>query len=402
LTVSLRGRTKRIDGMSEPKTTALETKPDLMPSIAAGGPPAVVTVVLPLEKAGDISDLAERYRLATAEPHTLVTFGQEAISSFGAKLDTILSQITNAQSPVLFELFRTIREGVKDADLKELEASIREKLKGSFLERLLMAVGLGDPAKRLKAVTDEVRGMLQSKAKSLSDLIKPMEAQIDEESGKLILEVSRMSTLAEGYRDTIVSLGVFVEAGRRIIADAGRDLERLKQEAVSGDPLKVQEARDFSQKLDIFQNRVLVLETAYAKAPTDLDSIGIARGAALATLADTVSSANAEFNDIKSILIRLHALFQMQSIQQINAMRRELRASLQQYGSQVLEDVSVNAVKAAGETRLADADLVLDTAQRLRAIADKVVAEGERNKERYAAARTKLEQARQIVIARPI
>ncbi len=340
--------------------------------------------------------------MATAEPHTLVTFGQEAISSFGAKLDTILSQITNAQSPVLFELFRTIREGVKDADLKELEASIREKLKGSFLERLLIAIGLGDPAKRLKAVTDEVRGMLQSKAKSLSDLIKPMEAQIDEESGKLILEVSRMSTLAEGYRDTIVSLGVFVEAGRRIIADAGRDLERLKQEAVSGDPLKVQEARDFSQKLDIFQNRVLVLETAYAKAPTDLDSIGIARGAALATLADTVSSANAEFNDIKSILIRLHALFQMQSIQQINAMRRELRASLQQYGSQVLEDVSVNAVKAAGETRLADADLVLGTAQRLRAIADKVVAEGERNKERYAAARTKLEQARQIVIARPI
>ncbi len=388
--------------MSEPKTTALEAKTDLMPSVAAGGPPAIVTVVLPPEKAGDVSDLAERYRLATAEPHTLITFGQEAIGSFGAKLDTILSQITNAQSPVLFELFRTIREGVKDADLKELEASIREKLKGGFFERLLMAIGLGDPAKRLKTVTDEVRGMLQSKAKSLGDLIKPMEAQIDEESGKLILEVSRMSTLAEGYRDTIVSLGVFVEAGRHILADAMRELERLKQEAVSGDPLKVQEARDFSQKLDIFQNRVLVLETAYAKAPTDLDSIGIARGAALATLADTVTSANAEFNDIKSILIRLHALFQMQSIQQINAMRRELRASLQQYGSQVLEDVSVNAVKAAGETRLADADLVLGTAQRLRAIADKVVAEGERNKERYAAARTKLEQARQIVTARPI
>jgi Toxic anion resistance protein (TelA) len=388
--------------MSEQKTTAIETKPDLMPSIVAGGPPAVVTVKLPPEKAGDVSDLAERYRLATAEPHTLVTFGQEAISSFSAKLDTILSQITNAQSPVLFELFRTIREGVKDADLKELEASIREKLKGGFLERLLMAIGLGDPAKRLKSVTDEVRGMLQSKAKSLSDLIKPMEAQIDEESGKLILEVSRMSTLAEGYRDSIVSLGVFVEAGRRILADANSELERLKQEAASGDPLKVQEARDFSQKLDIFQNRVLVLETSYAKAPTDLDSIGIARGAALATLADTVSSANAEFNDIKSVLIRLHALFQMQSIQQINAMRRELRASLQQYGSQVLEDVSVNAVKAAGETRLADAELVLGTAQRLRSIADKVVAEGERNKERYAAARTKLEQARQIVIARPI
>ncbi|TAY89723.1 Toxic anion resistance protein (TelA) [Rhizobium leguminosarum] len=326
-----------------------------MPTLSTGNLPAVVTVVLPPEKAGEVSDLAERFRLATVEPHGLITFGQEAIGGFGAKLDAILSQITNAQSPVLFELFRTIRDGVNDADLKGLEASIR-----------------------------------------------PMEVQIEEESGKLILEVSRMSTLAQGYRDTIVSLGVFVEAGRRIVADAGRELDRLTKEAASGDPLKVQEARDFSQKLDIFQNRVLVLETAYAKAPADLDSIGIARGAALATLADTVTSANAEFNDIKSILIRLHALFQMQSIQQMNAMRRELRASLQQYGSQVLEDVSVNAVKAAGETRLADADLVLSTAQRLRDIADKVVAEGERNKERYAAARVKLEQARQIVTDRPI
>ena len=391
--------------MSEPSTPNIatrETSPGLLPALSTGNLPAVVTVVLPPEKAGEVSDLAERFRLATAEPHTLITFGQDAIGGFGAKLDAILSQITNAQSPVLFELFRTIRDGVNGADLQGLEASIREKLKGSFLERLLMAVGLGDPAKRLKTVTDEIRGMLQSKAKSLGDLVRPMEAQIQEESGKLILEVSRMSTLAQGYRDTIVSLGVFVEAGRRILSDAGHELDRLTQEAASGDPLKVQEARDFSQKLDIFQNRVLVLETAYAKAPADLDSIGIARGAALATLADTVTSANAEFNDIKSILIRLHALFQMQSIQQMNAMRRELRASLQQYGLQVLEDVSVNAVKASGETRLADADLVLGTAQRLRAIADKVVAEGERNKQRYAEARVKLEQARQIVTNRPI
>lgn len=382
--------------------TILETNSSLVPALRTGNLPAVVTVILPPEKAGAVSDLAERFTVMKAEPHVLITFGQEAIGSFGARLDEILSQITNAESPVLFELFRTIRDGVNDADLKDLETSIREKLKGNFMERVLMAIGLGDPAKRLKKVTDEVRGMLQSKAKSLGDLITPMERQIDEESGKLIGEVSRMSVLASGYRDAIVSLGVFVEAGRRILWQGEGDLVRLTDEAKSGDPLKVQEARDFSQKLDLFQNRVLVLETAYAKAPADLDSIGIARGAALATLADTVTSANAEFNDVKSILIRLHALFQMQSVQQMNAMRRELRASLQQYGLQVLEDVSVGAAKASGETRLADADLVLGTAHRLRAIADKVVAEGQRNKERYAAARAKLEQARQIVTDRPI
>ncbi|MGO6906541.1 Toxic anion resistance protein (TelA), partial [Rhizobium ruizarguesonis] len=90
--------------MSEPSasnTTTLKTGQGLMPAISTGSLPAVVTVILPPEKAGEVSELAERYRLATAEPHTLITFGQEAIGGFGAKLDAILSQITNAQSPVL-------------------------------------------------------------------------------------------------------------------------------------------------------------------------------------------------------------------------------------------------------------------------------------------------------------
>lgn len=346
--------------------------------------------------------MADRTSLTAMEASTLVTFGQEAVSGFGAKLDAILAQITNAQSPVLFELFRTIRDGVKGADLEALEADIREKLKGGFLERLLISLGLRDPAERLKRISDEVRGMLQSKAKTLSDLVKPMEAKVDEESIKLVGEVSRMSQLADAYRESIVSLGVFVTAGRKIVEAAEQDLSRLTQEAASGDPLLVQAARDHSQKLDIFRNRLLVLENAYAKAPADLDSIGIARGAALATLAETVSAANAEFNDIKSVLIRLHVLFQMQSIQQMNEMRRELRASLQQYGMDVLEEVSVSAAHTSGENRVADADLVLGTAKRLRDIADKVVVEGEKNKQRYAEARTKLEEARALVTDRPI
>ncbi|TQX85957.1 MULTISPECIES: toxic anion resistance protein [Rhizobium] len=368
----------------------------------AGWPLATVKVTLPAERVAEAEVIADRSALDAMEASTLVTFGQEAVLGFGAKLDAILDQITKAQSPVLFELFRTIRDGVKGADLETLEADIREKLKGGFIERLLNAIGLGDPAERLKRVSDEVRGMLQSKAKSLSDLVKPMEAKVEEESAKLVGEVSRMSQLADAYRESIIALGVFVTAGRRIVETAEANLDRLTREAATGDPLLVQTARDHAQKLDIFRNRLLVLETAYAKAPADLDSIGIARGAALATLAETVSAANAEFNDIKSVLIRLHVLFQMQSIQQMNDMRRQLRSSLQKYGMNVLEDVSVNAARASGENRLEDAELVLGTAQRLRAIADKVVAEGDKNKQRFAEARSKLEQARALVTDRPI
>jgi Toxic anion resistance protein (TelA) len=363
---------------------------------------AKVKVVLPPERNVDVEDVARKNMLFKAPAQTVVTFGQDAIASFGARLDEILEQITKAESPVLFELFRTIKDGVNGADLERLERDIRRKLQGNFFERILITLGLSDPANRLKKVSDEVRGLLQSKSKSLSDLIKPLEKQIDSETAKLTEEVSRMSSLSDSYRQNIENLGVYVEAGRRVLTMAEAEREKQTAAAKSGDPLKVQQVRDFAQKIDLFRNRVLVLESAYAKAPIDLDSIGIARGAALATLADTVTSAHSEFNDVKSILIRLHALFQTQSVQQMNAMRRELRASLQNYGLNVLEDVSVGAAKSSGEARLADADLVLGVAKRLRVIADRVVAEGEKNKQRYSAARAKLEQARQLSVERPI
>lgn len=389
--------------MAETTTAATGTNTSIpLQPAPTGNLPATVTVILPPEKRSAAEELARKTPLDNAADHSVVTFGQDAIASFGSKLDDILAQITKADSPVLFELFRTIRDGVNGADLAELEQSIRKKLQAGFFERILMAIGLSDPAKRLKQVTDEVRGLLQSKAKSLADLIKPMEKQIDSETTRLMGEVSRMSTLADGYRDNIEALGVYVEAGRHILAMAETELQAKTELAKSGDPLQVQQARDFAQKLDLFRNRVLVLESAYAKAPSDLDSIGLVRGAALATLADTITSAHAEFNDVKSILIRLHALFQTQSVQQMNVMRRELRASLQGYGLDVLDKVSVDAAKASGEARLADADLVLGAAQRLRVIADKVVAEGELNKQRYATARQKLEQARQLAVDRPI
>lgn len=394
-------RGKTAMAASTTTVTGTDNSTDITPT-APANLPAAVTVILPAEKRLAAEELAHKTPLLNTTDATVVTFGQDAISSFGARLDDILAQITKADSPVLFELFRTIKDGVNGADLNELEQTIRNKLQMGFFERLLTAVGLSDPAKRLKRVTDEVRGMLQSRAKSLSDLIRPMEQQIDTETSRLMGEVTRMSSLAGSYRDNIESLGVYVEAGRHILAVAETELTAHTERAKSGDPLLVQQARDFAQKVDLFRNRVLVLESAYAKAPSDLDSIGLVRGAALATLADTVTSAHAEFNDVKSILIRLHALFQTQSVQQMNVMRRELRASLQGYGLDVLEKVSVDAAKASGEARLADADLVLGAARRLRAIADKVVAEGELNKQRYAAARAKLEQARQLAVERPI
>lgn len=367
-------------------------------AVSTGTTPTALTIVLPPEQAAKVPEVVRGFSVATVPGTALVTFGQQPIAAFSAQLDAMLEQITKADSPLLFELFRQVSTNVEQMDLPELEADIRKKLDGNFLTRILSAIGLGNKAKRLEAVTDEIRALLQSKATSLLDLVRPMEAQIATESAKLVAEINRLGQQATVYRGSILELGVFVEAGRQILASARTELVSLEAEAASAnDPVRVRDTKDFQTKVELFDNRLLALETAYAKAPVDLESIGIAQSAGLMTLADTISSAQTEFNDIKSALLRLHAMFQVRSLQQLNTLRRQLRADLQKYSLQQLETVAVDATRSAADARLEDARLLGEMATALGSISTKVDVEREKNKTKLATARTMLTEAQQAV-----
>ena len=357
-----------------------------------------VVVKLPAELALKVPEVTKGFNLAVVPATQIVTFGQEPVNAFSAHLNAMLEQVTKADSPVLFELFRTISTSVKQMDLPGLEAYIREKLQGGWLSRLASKIGLGSQAKRLEAVADEVRGMLKSKATSLLDLIRPMESQVTQESGKLINEINRLGQQAAGYRESIQNLGVYVEAGREVLARSQSDQISMEASAqASQDAVQIRDAKDFRAKVDLFENRLLTLENAYAKAPVDLESIGIAQTAGLMTLADTISSSQVEFNDIKSALLRLNATFQIRSLQQLNQMRRDLRADLQRYSLDQLETVAVDATRSAADAQLENAKLLLGVAQSLSNISTKVDAERQKNIAKIASARALLQQVQQEV-----
>lgn len=384
--------------MQNEKTLPLAT--DSLPAVRDGNAPAALAVVLPPEQAAKVPEIVRSVSVANVPGTALVTFGQQPVASFSTQLDAMLEQITKADSPVLFELFRQVSASVKQMDLPELEADIRKKLEGNALTRILSTIGLGNKAKRLEAAADEIRAMLQSKATTLLDLVRPMEAQIDTESAKLVGEINRLGQQAAVYRGSILELGVYVEAGRQILAQAKSELAQREAEAAgANDPVKTRDTKDFQNKVELFENRLLALETAYAKAPVDLESIGIAQSAGLLTLADTISSSQTEFNDIKSALLRLHAMFQVRSLQQLNTLRRQLRADLQKYSLQQLETVAVDATKSAADARLEDARLLGEMATALGSISSKVEAEREKNKAKAASARALLVEAQQAVTA---
>ncbi len=357
-----------------------------------------LTVILPPEKAAKVPMLVDSVKFRSLPGSELVLFGQEPVNKFSAQLDRMLERITKSDSPILFELFRKLSSSVKQMDIPQLEAQIRDRLAGGWISRIGSALGFGNKARELEQAADEIRELLRSKATSLLDIVRPLEAQVATESAKLVQEINQLGQQAVTYRDNILDLGVYVEAGRKIRTSAQAELAQLEAEAqASNDGLKVRDAKDFRVKLDVFENRLLALETAYAKAPVDLESIGIAQSAGLMTLADTVSSTQTEFNDIKSALLRLHAIFQIKSLQQLNDMRRQLRADLQKYSIKQLEEVSVHATTSAADARLEDAKILSGIAKALGDISNKVDVERQKNIGKHEAARALLLDVQQAV-----
>jgi hypothetical protein len=366
---------------------------DTLVKVQEALPVAPVTV-----DGGVLTKLVTDNRLSQIPGEQIVMFGSEREKQLGGALDGLLVEITKGSSPVLFELFDKLKKGIETTNLPELEAKIRESQNTSVGQKLLKLVGMDNVAKRLKAANEEVEKMLKSKSTSLLQLTQSMEAQTNSECQKLISDTKKLHSLAEEFRKNITDFQVYVEAGRKILEQAKTELEQARAVAQSGNPLDIEAAERLAQKVELFENRQLALETILTRAPAELVAINLGIHASLQTLAETATGVLADFNSIKSELIKISVAHQIKGVQTLNNARRDLKGQLQAYGTQTLEEVSVNATKSQGLNRLEDATKLLDSAKSLRGISDKVAAEKANNEQRRLEARAKLEETRKLIL----
>ena len=344
------------------------------------------------------SQIANSMPFVSMDEKQVVLFGQHLQKGLSEKMDVMLQEITKGNSPILFELFRQLKKGINTANIGEIEAEIRKSINKGFLTNMLESVGLSSVAGRMQKANVKINELITKKASTLRELIGEMESSIQNEANKLIESTSRLHQLGDSYRGSVEEIGIYVEAGRAIYNDGlieyNKQLEVAKN---SQDPVQAEACKRFKQKLDMFQARVLVLETAYTKSPVEMEYIRLGEGASLTTLGETANTVLEEFNDIKSTLIKLSVIHQIQTVQIMNQERRELRKALQNHSNDLLEDVSVNAEKSKGIHRLEDAEQLLDIAKRIDTIYTKVEEENKNNQLRFAEARTKLVEAKAIV-----
>lgn len=347
-----------------------------------------------------IAQLVASNSLVKMDDNKVVLFGVEKQKATAQALDGILVEVTKGNSPVLFELFKQLSKGVEEADLPALEAKIRDSLARKWWHSILDSVGLSSVAKRLEKANDKIGSMLTSKAATIKTITDRMEQDMQTQAQDLIAKGQQLNKLAAQFRRDIDEFTIISQAADQILAQGKIELQnRMAEATASGDPLKVEDAKRFEQKVQLFESRSVVLHTILTRAPAELESIRLTQGAALTTLGEVAVGALAEFNQIKSTLIQLSTAHGIQSNQALTEERRKLAALLTSHGTNTLATVASNAAKSLGENRVRAANELLTFATNINTISKTVAEEHRQNKTRYEEARNKLGEVKKLLAA---
>lgn len=381
---------------SIPKSLFGDSTPVIIPPhLVAAAPTAIAVMGAKLDP--NSLALVQSHQLTTLPSDVVVLFGSDLQKKTSETFDKLLAQITKGESPILFELFKQLQKGIKDTNLSELEEEIKKSQGKSAFSSIMDSIGLSSVAKRLQAANERIGSLLTSKSENLLTMTKEMENKLNTEVLKLIDDSKLMEQLAQEFRSNVQQYKIWVDAGRQILSDAKAILVQKQQVAANGDPLAIEDVKVFEQKIQLFESRVLVLETILAEAPVELEAIRLQQGAGYQVLAETASSSLSDFNRIKSALMKISVSHKISSVATMNTERKALSDSLNKHSADLLGKTAEDAARAAGQNRLDDANRLLEYATNMDRIATKVKEEQKLNETRFAESRKILTQVGNLI-----
>lgn len=358
--------------------------------------PALKIILTPTQQAR-VREIVGQKTVVGMAPNEIALFGSERQVAFSQSLDGLLVHITKGSSPVLFQLFKELQTGADKVDIGKLETDIKKSINTTWVQKLTDMIPFsGGVAGRIQRTSKRIGDALTTKTASLLDLMKKMEGQVNTELQRLIADSQKLDILAREFVTNGQEYGVTVEAGRLLLNDAKNTLTTMKNNT-SGDMMKIQEAKDFERKVQLFESRNVILETAYIQSFSSLEMVGMAKGASITTIAETANAVLSEFTSIKESLVQLSVSYQIQSVQALGEQRRLLRDVLQTKSSDLLGNVAVTAAKAVGDNRLADAQKLSTFVASLKQIGTNVETEHKNNTQKFAEARTKLVEVQSVL-----
>lgn len=355
--------------------------------------PADFPLALTPENVKEIETALAQHQLADTPTLEIAKIGADAEAALHRTLGSFLDKIEKGEQPKIFTLVNRLSEAVDEQRLPALADEILNA-KPSLMERISGAFSKKALQKAAERAWEEIRMRAAGKTKTLNDLIKGMEKELETEQRRLEGELRVQEQLKDSYREHFTSFALVVAFSESWLAQSKQQLE---QAIANGADATTQ--RLMNEKIQALESRSLALQNTLTRLPSDQLTIRMLENAGLSTLQETMTTASGRFASIKMTLLTIHGALVTQGVQRLAEQGAALDANLLAVRSALMKDVVTKAANAPGDNRLADANGLKRVVEETRELVQIVDRAAESNRQKFDAARTITQQARQELLA---
>ncbi len=343
-------------GESPPSTlTATATLPAVLPTANISTVPSAGAINLDEAQFALAKQQVQALNFLDIPTGSIIQIGFQEEQALQATLDGFLSRLNTKNAGELFDLFGQLQKGVSDTDLPGLLQQI-QSTKPGVLRGALNRVMRKSPEDIAREAYQVVCDLIAGKTKTLTDLMKGLENELQEKMRALLRELTQLDALKKEYRNHWQAFAVVAVASRMFL-DQAREIVVEERRKLQADPDVRQQTlvQELESKLQLLESRALALEGSCTRLPADELVIQNIEQAGVATLQETATTSSQRFANIKMTLLALHGAVQIKGVQQLSASHASLDAQLATVRGAVMKEVVTTAANAPGDNRLAQA-----------------------------------------------
>lgn len=327
--------------------------------------------------------------LAGTSQLEIAKLGSEAEAQLHRTLGSFLDKIEKSEQPKIFSLVSRLSEAVDEQRLPALADEILNA-KPTMMEKIGGLFNKKSMSRAMQRVFEEIRLRAAGKTKTLNDLIKVMEKELEQEQRRLEAELRSQEQLKDSYREHFSNFGVVVAFMNSWLAQSRQELQQATDSGADPTTLRL-----MTEKLQALESRNLALESTLTRLPSDQLTIRMLENAGISTLQETTTTASGRFASIKMTLLTIHGALITQGVQRLAEQGAALDANLLAVRSALMKDVVGKAANAPGDNRLVEATALKKIVADTRELVTLVDRAAQANQQKFEAARTLTREARQ-------
>jgi molecular chaperone GrpE (heat shock protein) len=321
-------------------------------------------------------------------PGKILEIGRAEEQALSKTLDVYLAKIEKSSNPNLFKLIDRLKDSVEKEDLLSVadqilngKLSVMDRVTGFFSRK-------GLEAAKDKAL-ETARDLMAGKSKTLQTVISQMEKELNTELAKLDNELKQLQNIQAEYHSANTAFTLCVDNARHF-------LSQVKEQPLE-DPNNPSAKNERIDKIQMLESRVGALDSTLARLPADIEVIRQLLQSGFSTIQEVSTTAVSRFSSIKMTLLTLHTALVNQGVQRLASKGADLDANLLAVRKKVSDDVCTTSASMAGDSRVTQANQIMQIVNDTVEMMEKVRLAREANFEKFEQAQTIRDEARKIM-----